>query len=69
MKSCFTKILVAKDIRKVPVNESTRSNIINDRHISLTYLTSLVSFCTPLKTSENLWFSDAFRGYKKRPMA
>ena len=23
----------------------------------------------PLKTSENLWFSDAFRGCKKRPVA
>ena len=24
-----------------------------------------VSFLCPLKTSENLWFSDVFRGYKK----
>ena len=23
----------------------------------------------PLKTSENLWFSDIFRGYRKRPVA
>ena len=26
-------------------------------------------FLYPLKTSENLWFSDVFRGYRKRPMA
>ena len=26
-------------------------------------------FQYPLKTSENLWFSDVFRGYWKRPMA
>ena len=29
----------------------------------------LVSFCTPLKTSGNLWLSDVFRGYRKRPVA
>ena len=26
-------------------------------------------FRCPLKTSENLWFSDVFRGYRKRPVA
>ena len=26
-------------------------------------------FLYPLKTSEILWFSDVFRGYKKRPVA
>ena len=26
-------------------------------------------FWYPLKTSENLWFSDVFRGYRKRPVA
>ena len=26
-------------------------------------------FLYPLKTSENLWFSDAIRGYRKKPMA
>ena len=26
-------------------------------------------FLCPLKTSENLWFSDVFRGYRKRPVA
>ena len=26
-------------------------------------------FLYPLKTSENLWFSDIFRGYRKRPLA
>ena len=30
-----------------------------------TYFMSLFSFHTPLKTSENLWFSDIFRGYRK----
>ena len=27
-----------------------------------------VSFYIPLKTSENFWFSDIFRGYRKRPL-
>ena len=26
-------------------------------------------FLCPLKTSEHLWFSDVFRGYRKRPVA
>ena len=26
-------------------------------------------FRYPLKTSENLWFSDVFRGYRNRPVA
>ena len=26
-------------------------------------------FLYPLKSSENLWFSDDFRGYGKRPVA
>ena len=26
-------------------------------------------FWYPLKTSENLWFSDVFRGYQKRQLA
>ena len=26
-------------------------------------------FLCPLKTSENLWFSDVFRVYRKRPVA
>ena len=29
----------------------------------------LISFYAPLKTSVNLWFSDVFRGYRKRPVA
>ena len=29
----------------------------------------LVSFYTPLKTLENLWFSDVFKGYRKKPVA
>ena len=31
----------------------------------LTHSMSLISFDTPLKTSENLWFCDVFRGYQK----
>ena len=31
------------------------------------YATGL--FLYPRKTSENLWFSDVFKGYKKRPVA
>ena len=26
-------------------------------------------FLYPLKTAEKLWFSDVFRGYRKRPVA
>ena len=26
-------------------------------------------FLYPMKTSENLWFSDVFRGYRKKPVA
>ena len=26
-------------------------------------------FLYPLKTSENLWFSDVFKGYRKRSLA
>ena len=26
-------------------------------------------FLYPFETSENLWFSDVFRGYRKRPVA
>ena len=36
---------------------------------SLTHFMSLISFDTPLKTLENLWFSDVFRGYQKRSVA
>ena len=38
----------------------------------LKYSRSAVTFCAtvhflyPLKTSENLWFSDVFRGYRKK---
>ena len=32
---------------------------------TLTPLTLMFHFYNPLKTSQNLWFSDAFRGLKK----
>ena len=32
-----------------------------------THFMPLVPFYTPLKTSEKLWFSNFFRGYRKRP--
>ena len=35
----------------------------------LTHFMPLVFFLYPLKTSENLWLSDVFRGYRKRPVA
>ena len=38
-------------------------------HEILTCFMPLVSFYTPLKTSENQTFSDVFRGYRKRPVA
>ena len=34
----------------------------------LTVFMLLVSFCTPLKTSENLLFSDIVKVYRKRPV-
>ena len=33
----------------------------------LTHFMPLVFFYTPCKTTEKLWFSDVFRGYRKRP--
>ena len=36
------------------------------QHVNPFHATGL--FLNPMKTSENLWFSDAFRGYKKRPV-
>ena len=33
------------------------------------YNSCLLSFLYPLKTSEKLWFSDVFRGYRKRSVA
>ena len=37
----------------------------------LTHIMPLVSLCIKkhLKKSEDLWFSDLFRGYRKRPVA
>ena len=35
----------------------------------LTHFMPLISFDNPLKTSENLWFSDVIRGYQKRSVA
>ena len=35
--------------------------------VVLTHFMPLVLFRYPLKTLENLWFSDVFRGYQKRP--
>ena len=32
--------------------------------VLLTHFSPMFHFYTPLKTSENLWFSDVFRGYK-----
>ena len=35
-----------------------------NRIMSINPLESNVTFLYPLKTSENLWFSDVFRGYR-----
>ena len=37
--------------------------------INVTHFWSALSFHTPLKTRENLWFSCVFRGYKLRALA
>ena len=34
----------------------------------VTHFTPPTSFYTPLRTSENQWFSDNLRGYRKRPV-
>ena len=47
----------------------TFKNILQFIRPSLTHLMPLVSFDTPLKTSENQRFSDVFRGHRKRPVA
>ena len=44
MKNYFTKILVAKDIWKVPVNESTCTNLINDGNAADVIVVSLMLF-------------------------
>ena len=43
------------------------NKFITIRFINPFHATGL--FRKPLKTSENLWFSDVFRGYQKRPVA
>ena len=44
-------------------------NIITNIITAVTFSCIVVinSLCYPLKTSENLWLSDVFRGYRKRP--
>ena len=44
-----------------------RGNSRSESHGKLIHFMPLV--CYPLKTSENYWFSDVFRGYRKRPLA
>lgn len=36
--------------------------LVSDLHSTLTHFTSIFYFYTPLKESENLWFSDVSRG-------
>ena len=43
------------------------NKFITIRFINPFHATGL--FRKPLKTSENLWFSDVFKGYQKRPVA
>ena len=40
---------------------------LNCKYVKPFHATGLFRY--PLKTSESLWFSDAFRGYRKRPVA
>ena len=48
------------------ISESMRNWIVWFLSINPFHATDL--FLTPLKTSENLGFSDVFRGYRKRPV-
>ena len=65
---CFEKIGVSISERSLlPVEEL----FLNKHHasssqVNLFYATSL--FLYPLKISENLWFTDIFKGYVKRPV-
>ena len=44
-------------------------DIFKSAFVPLIYFMLLVAFYFPLKTREKLWFSDIFKGYKKRPAA
>ena len=38
-------------------------------HLRFNSFRAIGLFLYPLKTSQTLWFSDVFRGYRKRPVA
>ena len=42
---------------------------VNEKKCSLDLFHATGLFLHPLKTSKNLWFSDVFRGYRKRSVA
>ena len=42
---------------------------VNEKKFSLDLFYATGLFLYPLKTSENFWFSDVFRGYRKRSLA
>ena len=56
-----------EDSSRIRNNENGNGNFSSTRNINPFYVTGL--FLNPLKTSETLWFSDFFRGCRKRPVA
>ena len=45
------------------------ANKVDNKIVSLTLFAPIFHFYTPLKTSENLRFSDVFRGYRNETLA
>ena len=81
-KKCFCKLLILLHVLdlhyrslQVAFNHypKTSDEILHTSTmaslISINQFHATVSFYTPLKTSENLWFPDVFRWYRKRPVA
>ena len=76
MTSCLdefnstTRLMAIKVIAKLlQVCGSAIEGMENQATVLLKLFHATGLFLYPLKTSEILWFSDVFRGYRKRPVA
>ena len=61
--SQFRLMLLSDRNQSVDLRCKSIDLFLYDRSIGLYPVGSSVTFLYPLKTSENLWFSDVFRGY------
>ena len=69
---CILKCLedVVNESQQMPkVNSYRTSAVIGWIHLNVKPFYAAGLFRYSLKTSEHLWFSDVFRGYRKRPVA